>query len=269
MQSVATYHLAAGKADRARLLVQSELHRREAAQLLDRVGVGYGTRVLDVGCGPLGVLDMLSARVGGAGQVIGLDHEPRMLAYAEQTISELTNVELVLGDATRSGFPEGSFDGVHERLVLINHPSPQDIVREMVRVTRPGGWVAVQEVDSYSWMCEPGHPAWDELLETFLRGWSTNGKDPFIGRRLPTLLRQAGLADVDGDAHAYRWHPGHPYQTLLLTGIGIYRHRLLEARLLDEERLDRLTDELREHLNSPDTFVVHPILFQAWGRKPI
>lgn len=271
MQSVATYYLGAGEAERARLLAQCELHRRQAAQLLDRVGVAYGTRVLDVGCGPLGVLDILSARVGPAGQVIGLDNEPRMLAYAEQTISELelANVELVQGDATRSGLPDDSFDGVHERLVLINHPSPHDIVREIVRVTRPGGWVALQELDTYSWMCEPGHPAWDELLETLLRGWSANGQDPFIGRRLPTLLRQAGLADVDGDAHAYRWHPGHPYQTLLLTFIGIYRHRLLEAQLLDEERLDRLTDKLRKHLNSPDTFVVHPMLFQAWGHKPV
>src|SRR6516165_7127193 len=177
VQSVATYYLGADEAERARLLAQCELHRREAAQLLDRVGVAYGTRVLDVGCGPLGVLDILSARVGPAGQVIGLDNHPRMLAYAEQTISEreLANVELVQGDATRSGLPEDSFDGVHERLVLINHPSPQDIVREIVRVTRPGGWVAVQEVDMYSWMCEPGHPAWDELLETLRRVWRANG----------------------------------------------------------------------------------------------
>ena len=271
MQPAATYYLGADEAERARLLAQCELHRREAAQLLDRVGVAHGARVLDVGCGPLGALDILSARVGPAGKVIGLDNEPRMLAYAEQTISEreLANVELVQGDATHSGLPDDSFDGVHERLVLINHPSPQDIIREIVRVTRPGGWVAVQEVDMYPWICEPAHPAWNELLEALRRGWSANGQDPFIGRRLPTLLRQAGLTDVDGDAHAYRWHPGHPYQTLLLTFIGIYRHRLLEAQLLDEERLDRLTDELRKHLNSPDTFVVHPILFQAWGRKPV
>ena len=267
----ATYSLGADEAERARLLAQCELHRREATQLLYRVGVARATRVLDVGCGPLGVLDILSAWVGPAGQVIGLDNEPRMLTYAQQTIGEreLANVELVPGDATRNGLPDDSFDGVHERLVLINHPSPQDIVQEMVRVTRPGGWVAVQELDSYSWMCEPGHPAWDELLETLLRGWSATGQDPFIGRRLPALLRQAGLADVDGDAHAYRWYPGHPYQTLLLTFIGIYRHRLLEAELLDKERLDHLTDELRRHLNSPETLVVHPMLFQAWGRKPV
>jgi len=48
MQPAATYYLGADEAERARLLAQCELHRREAARLLDRVGVAHGARVLDV-----------------------------------------------------------------------------------------------------------------------------------------------------------------------------------------------------------------------------
>lgn len=264
------YALGADESERARLLAQCELHRREAARLLDRVHIADGARVLDVGCGPLGVLDILSDHVGPTGQVIGLDNEPRMLAHARRTIAErkLANVTLVAADATDTGLPGDWFDGVHERLILINHPSPEAIVQEMVGITRPGGWVAVQELDVYSWMCEPGHPAFDELLDRFLQVWRVDGKDPFIGRRLPALLRQAGLADVECDAFAHHWRAGHAYQTLLLTFIDICRHRILEADLLAEGRLDRLSDDLRTHLGSPDTFVVHPLLFQAWGRKP-
>src|ERR1700757_4116649 len=101
----------------------------------------------------------------------------------------------------------------------------------MVGITRPGDWVAVRELDVYSWMCEPGHPAFDELLDTFLRVWRVDGKDPLIGRRLPALLRQAGLADVECDAVAHHWRAGHAYQTLLLTFIDICRRRILEADL--------------------------------------
>jgi ubiquinone/menaquinone biosynthesis C-methylase UbiE len=269
MESIVTdqYALGSDQSERARLLAQCELHRNEATQLIDLVRVAPGDRALDVGCGPLGVLDILSARVGPAGRVVGLDSEPRMLAYAEQSISEreLINVELVAADAIRSGLPDDWFDGVHERLVLINHPSPEEIVHEMVRVTQPGGWVALQELDCYSWICEPGHPAWDHLLDTLMQAWSGH---LFIGRRLPALLRQAGLSNVDCAAHAYHWPPGHPYRTVLLTFIDIYRSRILEAGMLAEKQLDRLARDLRTHLDAPDTLVVHPLFFQAWGRKP-
>jgi hypothetical protein len=106
-------------------------------------------------------------------------------------------------------------------LVLINVTSPQDVVREMVRVDRPGGWVALQEVDWITWACEPAHAAWDELLAALTASWQAAGLDPFIDRRLPALLRDAGMGDVGVDAHQYIWRPGDLYHTLLVKFVGI------------------------------------------------
>ena len=55
----------------------------------------------------------------------------------------MVNVEVVQGDAHRTGFPSAAYDLVHARTLLINVPDPAAVVAEMVRLTRPGGWVAV------------------------------------------------------------------------------------------------------------------------------
>jgi SAM-dependent methyltransferase len=264
------YILGADENERARLVAQSEIHRAEAQRLLDRVQLRPGGRALDVGCGPLGVLDLLSERVGPTGQVVGLDIEQSMLAHAQRTITErhLTNVKLLHADAAATGLPSDAFDLAHERLVLINHPKPQHVVGEMVRVVRPGGYVAVQNVDWIVWTCEPPHPAWDQLRGAVSALRTGAGLNSFIGRRLPTLLRNAGMIDVQVDAHLYLWHTGEPCQTLLPEFIAIHREDIINAHLLDATELDRLTAELQEHLTKPDTFVIHHPLFQSWGRKP-
>lgn len=269
-QGAHEYILGADESERARLLAQAELHRPEAERLLDKLQLGPGSRALEVGCGPLGVLHLLSERVGSSGEVVGLDNEPRMIAQASRTIAErkLTNVRLVLGDATASGLPADSFDLAHERLVLINHPAPHNVVAEMVRVVRPGGWVAVQNVDWMIWTCEPPHLAWERLLDAVnaLRG--SAGLDVFIGRRLPALLRDAGLIDVQFDAQLRLWRSGDLYQTLLLQFIAIHRDQIIHSSLIGAPELDKLTAALEGHLTQPDTFVIHTPLFQAWGRKP-
>ena len=80
--------------------------------------------------------------------------------------------------------------------MLLNVPAPQDVVAEMIRVVRPAGWIAVENVDATGWSCEPAHPAWTVLFETLTAAWRAAGLDPFIGRRMPALLCDAGLRDI-------------------------------------------------------------------------
>jgi hypothetical protein len=137
----------------------------------------------------------------------------------------------------------------------------------MIRVVRPGGWIAVENVDMTGWSCEPAHPAWTALFDVLIAAWQAAGLDPFIGRRMPALLRDAGLIDISVDAHARIWRGDNRYQGLLLTFIDIFRDRIINGDLLSADQLDRLTAELHEHLRRPDTFVIYSLFFQAWGRK--
>src|SRR5439155_1834557 len=136
--------------ERERLVRQAAMHREQSAALLDRIGVRPGWRVLDLGCGPLGILDLLSERVGPAGEVVGLDREPQTVAMARDFAAErgLGNVRIAAGDAGATGLPRGSFDLVHARLVLVTVPDPERILAEMVALARPGGVVVVQDIDA-------------------------------------------------------------------------------------------------------------------------
>ena len=99
-------------------------------------------RVVEIGCGPQGCLDLLAERVGSRGSVVGVERGEDAVDLARRFARErgLANVELSHADARATGLPRGSFDLATARLVLVNVPDPEEIVAEMVALVRPGGW---------------------------------------------------------------------------------------------------------------------------------
>ncbi|MGH3611181.1 MAG: methyltransferase domain-containing protein [Pseudonocardia sp.] len=267
MKRTAGDFLGAAGTEEARLLAQCELHRMEAELLFDRICVECGWHVLDLGCGPLGVLDILAERTGRRGSVVGLDRDPAMLEAAAPSLARrgVTDVQLVRGEVTATGLPTASFDLVHERLLLSDVACPENVVTEMVRLVRPGGFVALQDADVISWTCEPACPAWERLAHALT---STCIGDPHVGRRLPGMLRAAGLVDVEVDVQAGLWRPGEPHHTLLPCLVDLYRDRILASGTLTEPDLDACLRDVEAHLARPDTIVLGWTLFQAWGRRP-
>src|SRR5215469_9474757 len=101
---------------RQRLLAQAEQLSPLTNRLLDQVGLAQGHRVIDIACGPLGILHLLYQRVEDAGHVMGLDVDPLMIECARQVaIERRLQIELALGDASSTGLPRSSFDLVHAR----------------------------------------------------------------------------------------------------------------------------------------------------------
>jgi SAM-dependent methyltransferase len=265
------YLLGSGRTERERLLYQGELFRPEAERLLDDCGVRRGWRAFDMGCGPLGVLDLLADRVGPDGEAVGLDIDPRMVEMARQTVAErgLTNVRLSRGDGGAvNDEPPGSFDLAHTRLVLMNVPHPRAVLDQMVSLVRPGGMVAVQDVDWITRICEPAHPAWDRVIQVLAELWRRQGMDVRIGRRLPAMLRRAGLVNVRAHASVRLFGRDDPYQTLMVYRAEQCRDALLEHGLITGAELDACLAALSTHLDDPETMVMHATLFQAWGEVP-
>jgi ubiquinone/menaquinone biosynthesis C-methylase UbiE len=119
--------------------------------LLDQIPIRAGWRTADIGCGPIGILDQLSERVGPQGLVVGLEREARFfaMACAEAKRRGLGNVRIVAGDALNPDLQEGPFDFAHERLVLMYMPQAQQrtMVSQMLALLKPGGSIALQDYD--------------------------------------------------------------------------------------------------------------------------
>ena len=264
------YALGSNPDETARLHRQSEELRPQTAELLDRIGLGPGQRAIDLGCGPSGILDLLSAAVSPGGHVVGLDADPVHTAMASQYAAELglSNVTVVTSDARHTGLPPDSFDLVHGRTLLVTIPDPAEVVAEMVHLAKPGGWVASQEADAGCALCYPPLPAWDRMREIFRAGFTRSGADLNIGRRLTEVYRQAGLADIEVAVHAPAYPAGHSRRTVIPDLVRSLRPMILELGVCDERELAEVDRAVREHLADPRTLMVPHLLVVAWGRKP-
>jgi ubiquinone/menaquinone biosynthesis C-methylase UbiE len=264
------YALGSNAEESARLQRQSTELRPESAALLERIGLAPGQSAIDLGCGPSGILDLLSAAVSPGGRVVGLDADPAHTAMASQYAADhgLANVEVVTADARHTGLPAGTFDLVHARTLLVTIPEPAEVLAEMVRLARPGGWVASQEPDVGQAICYPPLPAWERLREIFRAGFSRSGADLYTGRRLTELYRQAGLTEIEVAVHAPAYPAGHSRRTVLPDLVRSLRPMILELGLSDERELAEVDRKVREHLADPRTLMMPHLLIVAWGRKP-
>lgn len=264
------YFLGYQQNEQQRLQQQAQLLAHDSAWLFDQIGLAAGAHVVEFGCGPQGCLDLLAARVGPTGRVIGVERSPETVTLARKFIadSQLLNVEVLHGDARATGLSPATFDLVTARLVLVNVPRPEEIVAEAVALVRPGGWVAFHEVDWAACLCDPPSPAWDDLIALMHNYAALNGIDLWVGRKTPRLLRAAGLIDVQVNPLLHAYPLGHPRRNVMLDFAHNLSDRFLEQKLITEPALTALKHALVHHLNQAETLVLIGPYVQAWGRKP-
>jgi ubiquinone/menaquinone biosynthesis C-methylase UbiE len=265
------YALGSSTGESARLRRQSDELAPESSSLLDQIGLRAGDCAIDVGCGPRGILDMLVERVSPGGKVVGLDSDPAHVAMASELADEQgwRGVEIVLADARGTGLPSDAFDLVHARTVLVTVPDPVEVLAEMVRLARQGGWVAGMEADMEIGICYPPNSAFDRLCEIFQAAFSRHGANPQLGRRTADLYRQAGLEDVIVEARAPLYPVGHSRRSLRADLVRSMRTQIVAMGLSDEIELDEIDRAARAHFAHPDTLVMSGLMFLVRGRKKL
>jgi 2-polyprenyl-3-methyl-5-hydroxy-6-metoxy-1,4-benzoquinol methylase len=165
-----------------------------AAYLLPSLRPGLG--LLDVGCGPGTITVDLASRVA-PGRVVGLDVSAAPLAEARAAAAAAgVEVSFEVGDVYALEAADGSFDVVHAHQVLQHLTDPVAALREMARVCRPGGVIAVRDVDYGALATFPPDQGLDRWLDLYYRVARRNEGEPDAGRRLVSWAHAAGLRDV-------------------------------------------------------------------------
>lgn len=165
-----------------------------AGYLLPHLAAGLD--VLDVGCGP-GTITIDLARRIGEGNVIGIDRSEEVVAEARAAAAAagVANVAFEVGDVYALGAPE-SFDVVHAHQVLQHLSDPVAALREMRRVCRPGGVVAVRDSDYSAMTWFPSNDGLERWLAVYLDMARGNRAEPDAGRRLRSWALEAGFSEV-------------------------------------------------------------------------
>jgi SAM-dependent methyltransferase len=260
------YLLADQPSELERLQLQSRVWEPSGRRLLDEIGEGRGDRVLDVGCGAIGWLRLLSEWVGPDGEVVGTDIDDAMLAAARQFVDSegLGNVVLMKDDLFASKLESSSFDLVHARFQIAPLGRGPDQIANHVQLLRPGGTVALEEWDVSSWNFNPPVRALDSLVELIGQSFAQSGGDMHVGRKLLDLLR--GF-DIEGNVRAevLALPPGHPYLRLPLQFAAALEERLLSIVTVDE--LEQLRKESDAELGEPGRWGTTFTLVQCWGQS--
>jgi len=270
MSDPATYVLAGGAAELERLRLQARVWEPEVEALFDQIGLQSGWSCVDLGCGAMGVLGPLSQRVGQHGRVVGVDTDAKQLAGAQDFVREhgLDNVEILEQDAYHTELPREAFDLTHVRFLFAPVGRDDELLDEMLALTRSGGMLVIQEPDASSWNCYPVQPAWEQLKGAILTAFAQGGGDFNAGQRTFGMLRRAGLEDVRIRAAVIALHGDHPYRRLPIQFVTSLRKRILEAGILSEAALDRAIAECEQIASDPETIIMSFIVTQVWGRKP-
>lgn len=240
-----------------RLVGRSRLMEPHVRELLARLAIAPGSRVLEYGCGPLGALLTLADAVGPAGVVVGVDRGAGALDTARALVSArgFGNVHLVQSDlaalAATEVCPPGPFDLAYGHFVLCYQRDVVGALQRIAAAVRPGGYIVAQEIlftapipvetagrfhRAASLLVNEWYPA---LLGTLGTCWD-------VAERFSMLCKEAGLVEIEQRLFAPALPPDRAGD-----GIAVYRDLLVDARPLlrrfaiaSAERIDRVQRDL-------------------------
>jgi len=161
-------------------------------------------RILDVGCGPGTITADLAGYVP-RGHVTGIDAAPEIIEQASDLTRDHANIDFTTGNVYALDYPDATFCVVHAHQVLQHLSDPVRALREMRRVTKPGGLIAARDSDYGAMVWYPDFSVMDEWLALYERVARSNGGEPDAGRRLHAWAREAGLDDVTASTSTWTY----------------------------------------------------------------
>ncbi|MER6124701.1 methyltransferase domain-containing protein [Streptomyces sp. NPDC001795] len=229
---------------------------------IESLGIGLGWRCWEVGAGGTSVISWLAKKVGPTGKVVATDIDTSWAASAARP-----PIEIRTHDVGAEEPPGEDFDLVHARLVLVHVTDRDRALRSMIKALRPGGRLLVEDADpQLQPLSSPDEYGPEQQLANRLRkGFrallAERGADLSYGRRLPRLLREAGLERVEADAYFPIASPA--CADLESATVRQIRDELVSTGLATNEEIDRHLS----HVASGAMDLATAPMISAWGRK--
>jgi SAM-dependent methyltransferase len=249
--------------------LEAKTNSDEVRRRLTLVGLERGMRVLDAGAGSGAVARVLSDMVGPAGEVVALERSAGRVAFIERKAREagLNNIAAVEGDLFDPPLARHSFDVVWCQFVLEYLPDAALAVEALCAMAKPGGKVAVADLDGnvvWHYPLPESVRTGSEILERELRGTF----DPYAGRKLFHHFRCAGLRDIRVHAEPYHLYAGPaPSAAVDNWRIKFETLRPKGAQILGAAGYDGWARDFLSMLMD-DEVLTYSVLFQVTGIMP-
>lgn len=168
-------------------------------RLVEHIPLAPRAHVLDIAMGKGAVLLPAARRVGPRGYVTGIDISGAMIQEAERAVRAegLTNAELCQMDAEHLEFPDQSFDAVTCAFSLFLFPDMEAALREMHRVCKPGGYIAITSFNKTPPPFNPGLPVLFQQFMAYRVGVQTPQPIAYTPQEVEALLSRFGLRSIE------------------------------------------------------------------------
>jgi ubiquinone/menaquinone biosynthesis C-methylase UbiE len=230
----------------------AELLHPPTREVLARLPRIPNARVLDLGSGQ-GNTTRCLADVLQPGECIGLEYDAALVDYAHSRRHNPACVRFQQGDAMQLPFPDASFDVVFCRYLLLHMADPVVVVREMLRVARPGGFVVAFEGDFT--IASKSHPPC-AALTTIHHVWQALFQNPPAGATLVHTFRQAGATALDAGAWTMLEHDATRLRRIYRLSAEATGPLAASRGLLTATEVDEMINELIRLEEDPASVVV-------------
>ncbi|TMC21408.1 MAG: methyltransferase domain-containing protein [Chloroflexi bacterium] len=277
------YFISDSDAELARLVEQERALTRALGGLLpeqsDQVAfVEPLQRVLDAACGSGGWAIHLAQTYPHL-QVMGFDIDANMISYAttQAIAGKLENASFqVMNALLPLDYPDNFFDLVNARfLSVIGQTAWPQVLQELFRVTRPGGFIRLTEAEDNSVTTSPAFERMEVIvLNAFRRGgftFSATGRSTAIPPKLPFFLRNVGCQHIRHHASIVDWSVGTTAHASVAQDFKMF-FRLLQPFLIAvgataEEEIEQLHRDIEIELLADD-FCAFWTFYTVLGQKP-
>ncbi|MFC1836275.1 class I SAM-dependent methyltransferase [Thermodesulfobacteriota bacterium] len=266
-----TNYIMEHESEGARIRNKTDLESTRSQLMM--AGLERGMHCLDVGCAS-GAVSVEMARLADPGAVVGLDTSEQRLDQAEALAQEagVSRILFRRGDAYQIPSEDDTFDFVWNRFLLEYLKDPGAAIREMKRVTKPGGTVVSADLDGNCLFHYPIEPRLERGLEKVMKILSASGFYPFVGRKLYHYYGQVGFSDIRVFMMPHHLIAGVPTENQRQNWyekIETIRERVTDSSTVSEE-MRSIARSFKELIDSPDTFTYitdncsrHQVAFQA------
>ena len=260
------YVLQRGDEGARRLRLLARVKWPSTRALLRRAGLKRGMRCLDVGCGTGEVTLKMARMVGPNGKAVGLDVDKGFVLHAQAEAERLGLTARfhqmdVCGMRARA-----VYDFVYARYLLTHLRDPGKTLDAMVGASRPGGVIAVEDIDFPGHVCYPHCHAFDRYLEMYQAVVRWHAGDPVIGPRLHMMMVDSGVKDVHVDITQPTFAAGEGKLVARVT-LDHVRDAVVAAGIASQAEIDSVLSELDEFARDPRTIMSIARTFQVWGRR--
>lgn len=263
------YVLGANDYELNRLQFQHVVWKEITDSFIDKLEIATGFKILDAGAGPGFVsLDMLE-RTGNTGEITSLEPSEIYVNYLKNEIDtrKINNIKVIHGSVETAKLPEKYYDLIFARWVISFVPDADNFLDKLLKSLKTGGTIAFIDYAYEGLALFPKGSAFDNMADAVRAYWVHGGGDPYIGARLPGMLRNRNITVTELYPMVQAGGPNSGVFRWADKFFTVHIQQMVDIGVIKQNEGDEMLKDWIEHRNNPDTVFISPTIIAIAGKK--